>query len=147
MFSSQRILRAIAIIYAGVAFGILHYWWQFHRGDIFPILELSKVESNIYQLYLLEKGFYIVELALSLSLIICSLGIWFRRQNHLMNTIAAINAGASVSLAGVSLSVGYSSGLYRVAHDYADIAFEADLSLFFVGFISMIACVLLAKKG
>ena len=136
--------RLLAMLFGGASLGIMYFWWQFFSGELFLIEELRPLINNFDGYYDWEKSFVIPDSLLALGLMISAFLLWFDLGGSRRNILAAASAGAALFLGVLDLSYGFSTGLYKIAHPYANEVLSSGLSITAIGMVGL--GILLYKK-
>lgn len=129
--------RLLAMVFAGASLGIVYFWWQFFNGELFLIEDLKPLIKNFEGYYDWEKSFVVPDSLLVLGLMISAFLLWFDLAGNRRLILAAASSGAALFLGILDLSYGFSTGLYVIAHPYANEALNSGLSITAVGVIGL----------
>ena len=129
--------RLLAMLFAGTSLGIVYFWWQFFSGELFIIEELKPLIKNFDGYYAWKKSFVVPDTILAFGLMISALLLWFDWGGLQRHIIAAASSGAALFLGTLELSYGFSTGLYAIAHPYANEVLSFGLSIAVVGVLGM----------
>ena len=136
--------RLLAMIFAGASLGIVYFWWQFFSGELFIIEDLKPLIKNFDGYYDWEKSFVVPDSLLALGLMISAFLLWFDLGENRRPILAAASSGAALFLGVLDLSYGFSTGLYAIAHPYANEVLSSGLSITAVGVVGL--SILLLQK-
>jgi hypothetical protein len=129
--------RLLAMVFAGASLGIIYFWWQFFNDTLFIIEELRPLIKNFDGYYDVEKSFVIPDAILAFGLMLSALLLWFNLGGSRRNILAAASSGAALFLGVLDLSYGFSTGLYAIAHPYANAALNSGISMTAVGIVGL----------
>jgi hypothetical protein len=129
--------RLLAMVFAGASLGIAYFWWQFFNGELFLIEELKPLIKNFDGYYDREKSFVVPDAMLAFGLMVSAFLLWFDFGGHRRTILAAASSGAALFLGVLDLSAGFSTGLYVIAHPYANEVLSFDLSITAVGIVGL----------
>ncbi len=145
-FQQRYIGRALAILYAGIALGMLYFWWTFHSGNLFSMVDLATATPQAHTIYLWHKSISMPEQILAVMLLLSAAYLWCEKQPYISLIYAACCGGAMVFTGGSNLSIGLSLGFFSLPLDYADAFFEACLTQMIAGVFGLILILLLARS-
>jgi len=129
--------RFLAMIFVGASLGIVYFWWQFFNGELFSIGEIRPLIKNFDGYYDWEKSFVVPDSILSIGLLISATMLWFDIGGGRGRILAAASSGAALFLGVLDLSYGFSTGLYQIAHPFADEVLSSGLSITAVGVVGL----------
>jgi hypothetical protein len=130
--------RLLSMLFAGASLGIVYFWWQFFSGELFLIEELKPLINNFDGYYDWEKSFVVPDSLLALGLMVSAILLWFDLGGYRKNILAAASSGAALFLGVLDLSYGFSTGLYNIAHPYANEVLSSGLSITAIGVVGLI---------
>jgi len=136
--------RLLAMIFAGASLGIVYFWWQFFNGELFSIEEIKPLIKNFDGYYDWEKSFVVPDSILAVGLIVSAVMLWFDLGGDRGRILAAASSGAAMFLGVLDLTYGFTTGLFQVAHPFADEVLSAGISITAVGVVGL--GILLARK-
>jgi hypothetical protein len=138
MIKQLKYQRLLAMLYLGMALGIVYFWWQFFNATLFTMSDLSLLMPHFEAYYLWACSFVLPELILSVAMLSAAFFLWTNRRLYKTRLLSAACAGAALFQGVLGLSYGFSSGLYRLQHSFAEVALEADLSITIIAIVAIV---------